>query len=113
MTISTKKSFQLSLLDGISYQDGSVVSKEIFRSPTGRITLFAFAKGQSLSAHSTPFDAFVQVIDGEAVITVSGVTSVVKIGEILYMPANDSHALKAVKPFKMLLTMIKSNDTSK
>ncbi len=113
MTITTKKSFQLSLQDSISYQDDSIVSKEIFRSATGRITLFAFAKGQGLSEHSTPFDAFVQVVDGEAVITVAGVTSTVKMGEMLYMPANDTHALKADKQFKILLTMIKSDSTPK
>lgn len=92
----------------IQYQEGSVVSKEIVNKPTGTITLFAFDKGQGLSEHKTPYDALVIMIDGVAEITVSGVTHEVKTGEMLLMPANAPHALKATTSFKMLLTMIKS-----
>lgn len=92
----------------IQYQEGSVVSKEIIKKSTGTVTLFAFDKGQGLSEHTTPYDALVLIIDGVAEITVSGMKHKVKKGEMLLMPANAPHALKAVKPFKMILIMIKS-----
>ena|SRR3989338_6069376 len=91
----------------INYQEGSVVSKEIIKKPTGTVTLFAFDKGQGLSEHTTPFDALVLITDGIAEITVSGVKNEIKAGEVLLMPANSPHALKAIQPFKMILTMIK------
>lgn len=86
---------------------GSVVSKEIINKPTGTVTLFAFDKGQGLSEHTAPYDALVIITEGEAEIIVSGVKHLVKAGEMLLMPANATHALKAVEPFKMMLTMIK------
>lgn len=98
----------LSLKQNISYQDGAVVSKEVFKNKSGTITLFAFAQGQGLSEHKTPFDAFAYIIDGEADITVSGILTKVNAGEIVHMPAGKLHSLKANKQFKMLLTMIKA-----
>jgi len=92
----------------IQYQEGSVVSKEITNKISGTVTLFAFDKGQGLSEHKTPYDAMVIVTDGVAEITVSGKLNLVKAGEYLIMPANAPHALRAVKPFKMLLVMLKS-----
>jgi len=92
----------------IQYQDNSVVSKEIVNKPMGTVTLFAFDKGQGLSEHSAPYNAYVSVLEGEAEITVSGVKHEVKSGQMLHMPANAPHLLKAVKPFKMMLTMVKS-----
>ncbi len=92
----------------IQYQDGSVVSKEILNKPTGTITLFAFDKGQGLSEHTAPYDAVVLVTDGVADITVSGVTTSVKTGEYIVMPANAPHALKANERFIMMLVMIRS-----
>ena len=92
----------------IEYQSGSVVSKTIIDKSTGTVTLFAFAEGQGLSEHTAPFDALVYLVDGEAVISISGKTQKVKAGEMIIMPANDPHALKAVTRFKMLLVMIKS-----
>lgn len=91
----------------INYQDGSIVSKEIINKTTGTITLFAFDKGQGLSEHTTPFDALVIVTEGEAEITLSGVKHLLKSNEMILMPANIPHALKANKAFKMILTMIK------
>ena len=96
-----------SLNQHIDYQEGSVVSKEVFKNQAGTVTLFAFAQGQGLSEHKTPFDALVYVIDGEADITISGIINKVKAGEIIHMPAGKPHALKANKQFKMLLTMMK------
>lgn len=84
-----------------------MVSKEIVNRPAGTVTLFAFDKGQGLSEHSAPYKAFVTIIEGGAEITVSGVKHEVKAGEMLPMPAGAPHALMAVEPFKMMLTMIK------
>lgn len=93
----------------VEYQDDTVVSREVIKKELGGVTFFAFDKGQGLSEHSAPFDAMVQVIDGEAEITISGVKNTVKSGEIIIMPANEPHALQAVNgPYKMILTMIKS-----
>ena len=96
------------LIDMVSYQKGSVVSKTLIKKKTGTVTLFAFDEGEGLSEHTAPFDAFVYVLDGEVEITVSGNSAIVKEGEIMIMPANEPHALKAVKKFKMMLTMIRS-----
>ena len=96
------------LTDLLDYQINAVVSREIIRKDTGTVTLFAFDKSQGLSEHSAPFDALVQVLEGEMEITISGHAFPVKTGEFIIMPANDPHALKALTPAKMLLTMIKS-----
>ena len=92
----------------VNYQDGSVVSREIISKQTGTVTLFAFDEGQGLSEHTAPFDALVHIIDGEAEIVISGKPLNVKQGEMVIMPANRPHALKAIKRFKMILTMIRS-----
>jgi len=92
----------------IDYQDGSVVSKEIIKKETGTVTIFAFAEGQGLSEHTAPFDALVYILDGEAQITISGAANHLTQGQMIIMPANEPHALKATKPYKMLLVMIKS-----
>jgi quercetin dioxygenase-like cupin family protein len=92
----------------INYQDGSIVSRVILKSEAGNVTLFAFDQGQELSEHSAPYDALVHVLDGEVEIKISGKPFLLKAGEAIIMPANDPHALKAVKKFMMLLTMIKA-----
>lgn len=97
-----------SLVDLVAYQEASVVSKTLIKRETGTITLFAFDKGQGLSEHTAPFDAMVCVLDGVAEITISGNLVAVRQGEMLVMPANEPHALKAVERFKMMLTMIRS-----
>jgi len=96
------------LADLVDYQDGSVVSREIISKKTGTVTLFAFDKAQGLSEHTAPYDALVYLLDGEADITISGKTLRLKAGEMVIMPANQPHALKAAARFKMLLTMIRS-----
>ncbi|WP_407411380.1 cupin domain-containing protein [Methanobrevibacter sp.] len=94
----------------IDYQKDSVVSREIIKKELGTVTVFAFDQGQGLSEHSAPFDAMVQIIDGEAEITISGEKHTVKKGEMIIMPANEPHALQAENsPYKMILTMIKSD----
>jgi len=100
------QAFRMSEL--VNYQDGSVVSMEIISGKTGTVTLFAFDEGQGLSEHTAPFDAMVYLLDGEAEITISGKALRVKDGEMVIMPANQPHALKALKKFKMVLIMIRS-----
>jgi quercetin dioxygenase-like cupin family protein len=98
----------LKVEDLIEYQEGSVVSREIIRKDTGTVTIFAFDKGEGLSEHTAPFDAMVQIIDGKAEITISGKKNVLEKGEMIIMPANEPHALKALEKYKMVLTMIRS-----
>ncbi len=92
----------------VEYQPGAVVSRTIIEKETGTVTLFAFDRGQALSEHTAPFDALVQVLDGEAEITISGRPFRLGPGEFIVMPADQPHALKAGERFKMLLTMIRS-----
>jgi quercetin dioxygenase-like cupin family protein len=102
------KSETLKLIDLAAYQEGAVVSRQITKAEGGNVTLFAFDQGQELSEHTAPYDALVHVLDGEAEIRISGKAFQLKTGEAIIMPANDPHALKAVRKFKMLLTMIKA-----
>jgi len=92
----------------IDYQDGSVVSKEVIKKDKGTVTLFAFDKGQGLSEHTAPFDALVYIFDGRAQIMIAGKEFNLKSGEIIIMPANKPHSLKAVERFKMVLVMIRA-----
>jgi quercetin dioxygenase-like cupin family protein len=92
----------------IDYQEGSVVSRTLIDKKAGTVTLFAFDEGQGLSEHTAPFDAMVQVLDGEVMVTIAGKPVNLKTGEITIMPANKTHALSAKTKFKMLLIMIKS-----
>lgn len=92
----------------VDYQDGAVVSRTLVKRPTGTVTLFAFDAGQELSEHTSPYDALVQLLDGEAEITIAGVLHRLGAGDMVVMPANKPHALKAVVRFKMMLTMIRS-----
>ena len=96
------------LADLIDYQEGSVVSRTIMDKETGTVTLFAFDERQGLSEHTVPFYAMVYALDGAVEVKISGKMFPLTKGEIIIMPANEPHALKATKPFKMLLTMIKS-----
>jgi quercetin dioxygenase-like cupin family protein len=102
------KAKTLKVEDLIEYQEGAVVSKEIIRKGTGTVTIFALDKGEGLSEHTAPFDAMIQVIDGKAEITISGSKNILEKGDMIIMPANESHALHANEKFKMILTMIRS-----
>lgn len=97
-----------STLDLVAYQDGAVVSKTVIKKETGSVTLFAFDAGQGLSEHIAPFDALVSVLDGEVEIMISGQPYIVKAGEMVILPVNEPHSLKAITRFKMMLTMIRS-----
>jgi quercetin dioxygenase-like cupin family protein len=92
----------------VDYQAGAVVSKEIIRKDKGTVTVFAFDAGQGLSEHTAPFDALVQVVDGEAQVLIESKPFCLRAGEMIIMPANKPHALHAVKRFKMILIMIKA-----
>ncbi|HOY67107.1 MAG TPA: cupin domain-containing protein [Candidatus Ozemobacteraceae bacterium] len=99
----------VNLVEFVDYAGGSVVSKTLVDKKIGTVTLFSFDQGQGLSEHTAPFDAIVQIIDGEALIMIDGTPHAVRAGEMILMPANRPHALRAEKRFKMLLTMIRSN----
>ncbi len=96
------------LKDHIQYGEGAVVSRTLIKKPTGTLTLFAFDAGQELSEHTAPFEAVVYVLDGEVELAIGGRPVRAKAGELVIMPANIPHAVKAVTKFKMLLTMIRS-----
>jgi quercetin dioxygenase-like cupin family protein len=98
----------MGLADLVEYQKGAVVSRTIVDRRAGTVTLFAFDEGQGLSEHTAPFDALVYLLDGDAEIEISGQTLNVKKGELVIMPANQPHALRATSSFKMVLTMIRS-----
>lgn len=97
----------ITLKDSIEYQSGSVVSKEILKTDGGTVTIFAFDAGQGLSEHTAPFNALVQIIDGEAQINIEKTSYTLTEGQLIELPASKPHSLKALKRFKMLLTMIK------
>jgi len=92
----------------VNYQDGSIVSREIVKKQTGTVTIFAFDDGQGLSEHTAPFDALAHLLEGEAEISIAGQSHHLHGGERILMPAGQPHALKALKRFKMILTMIRS-----
>lgn len=99
--------FHSNLCEAIEYQNNSIVSKQLIKKPNGNITLFAFDKDESLTEHTSPFEAVVQMIDGEMEITIGGNPYKVKAGEVIIMPPDVPHGLKALAKSKMLLTMIK------
>ncbi|MDK2848272.1 MAG: hypothetical protein PWP34_1625 [Desulfuromonadales bacterium] len=96
-----------SMKDLVIVQPGAIVSRTLTQTPVGTLTLFAFAEGQALSEHSAPFDAFVQVLDGRAEITIGGEIVSAEAGSIVVMPADVPHAVRAATDMKMLLTMFR------
>lgn len=97
----------LNLKDLVDYQEHSVVSREVIGKASGTMTVFAFDQGEGLSEHTAPFDAAVYILDGEAEILIEGKRHIVKEGEMIIMPANKPHALKAISRYKMLLVLIR------
>lgn len=92
----------------IEYSEGGIVSKTVLKKETGNISLFSFDKGEALSEHTAPFDAMIQVVDGRGEVIIGGESFILNKGDTIIMPANITHAVKAVEKFKMVLTMIKS-----
>jgi quercetin dioxygenase-like cupin family protein len=97
----------VALADLVAYQPGAVVSRTLVKKNAGTVTLFAFDVGQGLSEHTAPFDAIVEILDGEAELTIGGKKVVARAGQAVLMPANIPHALSATTPFKMLLVMVR------
>ena len=95
------------LADMVGYQPGSVVSRKVLGARKGNVTLFAFAEGEGLTEHTSPYDALVVVLDGEAEVRVGGEEHHVGTGETLTLPASVPHSLHAARPFKMMLVMIR------
>ena len=96
------------LAELISYQTGAIVSRELIKEHAGSITIFSFDEGHSLSEHKTPFDALVQVLEGKTEVSIEGKLHHVESDEIILLPAQKLHALKALKRFKIILTMLRS-----
>lgn len=101
------KAQKFNFTNEVEYSSGGIVSKNVIKRPTGNVSLFAFDKGEGLSEHTAPFDAIVQVIEGEAHIIIGGTKHHLVAGETIIMPANVPHALQAIERFKMVLTMIR------
>jgi quercetin dioxygenase-like cupin family protein len=99
---------QVDLLKGLEYQEGGIVSRVLLKQPSGSVTAFAFEDGQELSEHTCPYEALIQVLEGEAVVTIGGVAHEVKPSEIIRLPAGVPHAVRAPMRFKMLLTMLRT-----
>ena|SRR5665647_1220701 len=108
-TTEFEKSKLFNYKESIEYSEGAIVSKTVLKKETGNISLFAFAKGEALSEHTAPFDALIQVVDGKGEIVIGGESHILESDQSIIIPANISHAVKAVEKFKMVLTMIKSN----
>jgi len=104
--ISGAESFRLPEL--VNFQQGSIVSRVLLKREKGNVTLFAFDEGQGLSEHTAPFDALAQAIEGEAEVTIAGKPIAVRAGEIILLPAQQPHAVKAISQVKILLIMIRS-----
>jgi len=102
--METKKEI---LREAVQYQANSIVSKQIIKKPNGNVTLFAFDKDESLSEHTSPFEAFVNIIEGSMKITIGGIPFTAEEGEVILLPPSIPHGLIALQKTKMLLTMIK------
>ena len=99
----------LDLMGMVAYAPGSIVSRTIAENEAGTLTLFAFDAGQGLSEHSAPFDAVVQILDGESELIIGGRSVCAVAGQLVIMPADVPHAVKAPQRFKMLLTMLRAS----
>ncbi|GAB4252912.1 cupin domain-containing protein [Deferrisoma sp.] len=107
MAAKAPVSTPIHLASFVEYAEGCIVSRTLVDRKGGTLTLFAFAQGQNLSEHTAPFDAVVQVVDGEALLIIGGEEVRAGAGELVIMPAHVPHAVRAEKRFKMLLIMIR------
>ena len=103
-----EKAQNMKMISLAEYQEGSIVSRTLIDKKAGTVTFFAFAEGQGLREHVAPYDALVSVLDGEAEVVMSEKIYRVKKGEMIILPANKPHELKAIRKFKMMLIMIKA-----
>lgn len=91
----------------VSFEPGSVVSRTVIDRGAGTVTVFAFDEGEGLSEHTAAYDALLYILEGEALVTISGIGNEMKVGEAIVLPAGKPHSVRAVARFKMLLTMIR------
>lgn len=103
-----QKARPIPLVDAVAYAADSVVSKTLLDKKEGTLTLFSFDAGQGLSEHTAPYDATIQILDGEAELTIGGEKVRARTGELVIMPAGIPHAVRAETRFKMLLIMIRA-----
>jgi quercetin dioxygenase-like cupin family protein len=103
-----EKAKVFSFNESVEYASGGILSKTVLKKETGNISLFSFAKGEALSEHTAPFDAMIQVVDGKGEIIIGGKSYFLEAGQSIIMPADITHAVRAVEEFKMVLTMIRS-----
>jgi quercetin dioxygenase-like cupin family protein len=106
-TAGALKGITINLVQGVDYAEGAIVSKTLLDKKAGTVTLFAFDTGQGLSEHTSPYDATVLVVDGEALLMIGGKPVRAVAGELVIMPANVPHDVRAEKRFKMLLIMVR------
>jgi quercetin dioxygenase-like cupin family protein len=107
--IEFEKAKIFSFPDSIEYSEGGIVSKSVLKKETGNISLFSFSRGEALSEHTAPYDAMIQVVEGKGEIIIGGKSYILDAGQVIIMPANIPHSVRAVEKFKMVLTMIRSN----
>ena len=107
MTTADMRGQAIAMADFVSYAEGAVVSKTLLDKKAGTLTLFSFDQGQGLSEHTSPYDATVLVVDGEATLVIGGAPVMARAGELVIMPAGVPHSLRAEERFKMLLIMIR------
>ncbi len=112
MKNSNRKTQAVRPTEWITYQDGSIVSRQVLKKKSGSVTLFAFDQGQGLSEHTAPYDALAHVLEGNVEITIAGKPHRLRGGEMILMPAGQPHAVKAVERFKMILTMLRSQGSA-
>src|SRR4030043_1323797 len=98
-----EKAKVFSFSDSVEYASGGILSKTVLKKETGNISLFSFDRGEALSEHTSPFDAMIQVVDGKGEIIIGGRSYLLEAGQTIIMPANITHAVKAVEKFKMVL----------
>lgn len=97
----------LKMAELVTYAEGSVVSRAIVQEKAATLTLFAFDAGQALSEHTTAFDGYVEVLDGEVDLVIGGKALTARTGDVVLLPAGVPHAVNATRRFKMLLTMVR------
>ncbi|MBL8007728.1 MAG: cupin domain-containing protein [Ignavibacteria bacterium] len=108
MSAENKYSREFNPSDTVEYSDGAVVSKTIIKKENGNLTLFSFDKGERLAEHTSPYDAFIHILDGKAEVILDKIIHNLSAGQSILLPANIPHSLRAVEKFKMMLIMIKS-----
>lgn len=107
--LQQKTAGPVKLLKELDYQEGGIVSRVLLKESSGSVTAFAFEKGEELSEHTCPYEALIQILEGKAEITIGGVPHLLKSSEMIHLPADVPHAVRAPERFKMLLTMLRTS----